>query len=130
MMKLLPRLKAATHSIRVNRLRSFLTMLGIIIGVGSVIAMISIGEGPRISIQEQINALGSNMIMIRPGTASSGGISAGAGSRASLTLKDVEALEARRPSDLAVSPVVQVNAQVIAGRTIGGRGSAGFPPPI
>jgi putative ABC transport system permease protein len=65
-MKILNLLRIALQAIRRNKMRSFLTMLGIIIGVGAVIAMIAIGQGSKQSIQSQITAMGSNMITIRP----------------------------------------------------------------
>jgi len=115
-MKLTNLIKVAFRSIFKNRLRSFLTMLGIIIGVGSVIAMISIGEGAQSSIESQISSLGTNMLMVMPGRGFSGRVSSGAGGRASLTMKDVELMRQETALLRYVSPLINSRNQVIAGR--------------
>ena len=85
--------KVAYKSIVKNRMRSFLTMLGIIIGVGAVIALVAIGQGTSAEVQKQISSLGSNLIMVMPGSSHFGGVSRGAGSEKTLTLKDVEKIK-------------------------------------
>ena len=85
-------IKVAFRSILKNRMRSFLTMLGIIIGVGAVIVMVAIGEGAQERIKNQISSLGSNLLMVRSGSSMFGGISRGAGSMRTLTLDDTEKL--------------------------------------
>jgi len=92
-----------------------LTMLGIIIGVASVIDMVAIGKGAQEQIEEQIAALGTNVIMIHPGAASQHGIRMGAASRQSLTTDDITALENQVEVLAAVSPVVRAGGQVIGG---------------
>jgi putative ABC transport system permease protein len=96
-------------------MRSLLTMLGVIIGVASVIDMVAIGKGAQLQIEEQISAMGTNVIMIHPGAASQGGIHMGAASRQSLTEDDITALTSGVSTLTAVSPVVNANGQVIGG---------------
>jgi putative ABC transport system permease protein len=97
-----------------NKLRSSLTMLGIVIGVGCVIVVVAIGAGASQSIQNTINSLGSNFIMIFPGAATSGGMRGFTG-QSNLTVEDAEAIKAESPAVAYVSPMVRTNAQVIAG---------------
>ena len=108
-------IKVASQSIRKNKMRTLLTMLGIIIGVGAVIVMVAVGQGARSQIRNQINNLGTNMIVIAPGAATQGGVSQGAGAFNTLTIKDVEKLEKEHPTLAAVSPVVVTRAQVVGG---------------
>jgi len=97
-----------------NKLRSSLTMLGIVIGVGCVIVVVAIGAGASQSIQNTINSLGSNFIMIFPGAATSGGMRGFTG-QSNITVEDAEAIKAESPAVAYVSPMVRTNAQVIAG---------------
>ena len=94
------------YSIRSNKARSGLTILGIVIGIGSVIAMVSIGQGAQKSIESSIQSIGSNLIMIMPGfqRSFSGGASAGRGSAQTLTLADAEAIRDEIPGVSAVAP--------------------------
>lgn len=105
--------KVAGKAIILNKLRTFLTMLGIIIGVGSVITMLAIGEGSKQSIKEQISQMGSNMITIRPGTERVGGVRIDDGSQRSMTLKDVEAIKKDAQYINYISPIVQSSGQTI-----------------
>ena len=105
--------KVAGRSIFKNKMRTLLTMLGIIIGVGAVILMLAIGSGAQQQIAEQIQNLGTNMIMITPSFTSQAGVSQGAQSFNRLTLKDAEMLKAQSFLLSAVSPVVLTRAQVI-----------------
>jgi putative ABC transport system permease protein len=108
--------KVAADSILKNKMRSALTMLGVIIGVGSVILMVAVGAGARSRIQEQVEKLGTNMIVVTAGAGSQGGVSQGARSFNRLTLDDADKL--RRESALltAVSPVVVAPAQAVGGQ--------------
>lgn len=106
-------LKVAYKSIIKNRMRSFLTMLGIIIGVGAVIALVAIGEGTSAEVESQVSALGSNLIMVRPSSSRMGGVSRGAGSSNFLTLKDVEKLRSESEYIAEVSAFVRASGQVI-----------------
>ncbi|MBT4498603.1 MAG: FtsX-like permease family protein [Gemmatimonadetes bacterium] len=108
-------LKVAFQSILKNGMRSLLTMLGIVIGVGAVIVMVAVGEGSQAKIEGQISKLGTNLIMVRSGASRAGGVSRGAGSMNSLTLDDVETLAAEATLLSGVSPEVQASAQVIGG---------------
>jgi putative ABC transport system permease protein len=107
-------LREALLALKANRLRSFLTMLGMIIGVGSVIAMLAIGQGVQARIEQSIKSMGSNLFIILPGATSSNGVRTGFGSAPNLTVEDATALKNTRHV-IAVAPVVQSNAQVIYG---------------
>jgi putative ABC transport system permease protein len=113
--RILNLIKVAGRSLSKNLLRTFLTMLGIIIGVGSVIAMLAIGEGSRQNIQASVASLGTNSIMIFPGSMNQGGVRMGAGSYSTLTVKDAEAITVRCDQVSMVTPVVSKSVQVIAG---------------
>ena len=106
-------IKLAIQSIRKNKLRAALTMLGIIIGVGAVIVMVAVGFGARSRIKAQINNLGTNMIVITAGAAQQAGVSQGAQAFPNLTVDDVEKIRRDAQVVTAVSPVVVTRAQVI-----------------
>lgn len=108
--------KIAMRAIAANKLRSFLTMLGIIIGVASVIAMMAIGQGSKKSIQANISEMGSNMIMIRPGQDKGpGGAQQDASDMQTLKLKDYEALKEQAKYLSSISPSVNSSGQFING---------------
>lgn len=108
--------KIAVRAIAANKLRSFLTMLGIIIGVGSVIAMIAIGQGSKQSIQKNISEMGSNMIMIQPGQDKGpGGARQDASEMQTLKLKDYEMLKENTHFLSAISPSVNSSGQFVNG---------------
>jgi putative ABC transport system permease protein len=107
--------RVAATSIFKNKLRSVLTMLGVIIGVGSVILMVAVGDGARSRIQDQVQRLGTNMIVVTPGSSSQGGVSQGAQSFNRLTLDDAEKLKRESTLLTAVSPVVVAPAQAVGG---------------
>jgi len=98
-----------------NKLRSALTMLGIIIGVAAVIAMVGIGNGATASITAQIQGLGSNLLIISPGQANNGGVRGGFGSSNTLTMADVPKVASAGPAVKAVAPVASRNAQIVIG---------------
>ena len=108
-------IRIALRALRVNKMRSILTMLGIIIGVGAVITMISIGAGAQQQVEEQINALGTNLIIILPGSVTAGGVRLGAGSRPTLTEDDAYAIQREIPEVQAASPAVRGTGQVVFG---------------
>jgi putative ABC transport system permease protein len=108
-------LREAGRSILKNRMRSLLTSLGIIIGVGAVIVMVAIGEGSQARIEANINALGTNLLMVLPGSSTSGGARLGTGSMDRFTFDDVEALRREGTLINGVSSVVRSGAQVIGG---------------
>ena len=101
-------------SLRSNILRSVLTSLGIIIGVSSVITMISIGTGARLEVEQQIERFGSNNLILRAQSSNIRGVSMGNNSVNSLTLKDMEALKSEIPAISAIAPNVSLSSQVIA----------------
>src|SRR6185503_19784142 len=108
-------LKLASQSILKNKMRTLLTMLGIVIGVGAVIIMVAIGNGAQARIQDQINSLGTNVIMVMPGSSQQGGASQGAGTFNRLTVDDAEKLKREGTTLAAVSPVIMTRTQVIGG---------------
>ena len=107
-------IRLAMQSILKNRTRAMLTMLGIVIGVAAVIVMVAVGYGARSRIREQINNLGTNMIVITPGASTTGGVSQGAQAFATLTLEDAEKIRSQSQTVVAVSPVIVGRSQVIA----------------
>ena len=107
--------RIALRALARNKLRSFLTMLGIIIGVGAVIAMVAIGEGAKKRVQEQIASLGTNLLVILPGTVTLGGARTGSGGRQTLVASDARAIMREIPVVSGASPVVRQVQQVIAG---------------
>jgi putative ABC transport system permease protein len=115
MNKLLVSVKIALRALRVNRTRSALTMLGIVIGVAAVIAMVGVGTGATARIQAQIQSIGSNLIIVLPGSLSSNGVRLGSGAVATLTEDDAEAIAAECPSVSAVAPAVRGGVQVVYG---------------
>lgn len=108
-------LKIAYKAIGKNKMRSGLTMLGIIIGVAAVIAMVGIGAGAKNMVNAQIASLGENLLNIFPGSQSSGGVRVGAGSMTTLTEEDAIAIKANCPAVQWISPVVRSGAQIVAG---------------
>ncbi|MSS72488.1 MAG: FtsX-like permease family protein [Candidatus Latescibacteria bacterium] len=108
-------LRTAVRAIGRNKLRSALTLLGIIIGVMAVISVVGISMGVREMIESQVSSLGSNVLMIFPGSTSSGGVRAGWGSSSTLTEDDVKAVIKECPAVAAITPTVRTSAQVVAG---------------
>jgi len=108
-------LKVASQSILKNKMRTLLTMLGIVIGVGAVIVMVAVGNGAQTMIKQQISSLGTNLIIVMPGSGTVGGASQGAGTFNKLTVADAEKLKRDATMLSAVSPVVSTRTQVIGG---------------
>lgn len=108
-------LRIAFRALQKNKFRTFLTMLGIIIGVASVITMLAIGQGSKQSIQSQLSGMGSNMIIIRPNSNVVAGARLDATSVQTLTIEDVKALQKKSSHLSAVSPVSSARGQVIYG---------------
>jgi putative ABC transport system permease protein len=109
-------LRIALRALAVNKLRSALTMLGIVIGVGAVIVMIAVGSGAQARVEEQIRALGSNLLLVMPGSTTAGGVRMGFGSGSTLTEDDVLAINREIPEALA-APALRGSAQVIWGNS-------------
>jgi len=105
----------AVRALRVNKMRALLTMLGIIIGIAAVIAMVAIGAGASKMISDQISSIGSNLLLVLPGSTTSGGMRSGSGSTQTLTYDDAKAIKAECPSVEAVAPQVRGAGQVVYG---------------
>ena len=114
-MRILATLKIALRALRRNKLRTVLTMLGIIIGVGAVIAMVGIGNGAKAQVEARIAALGQNVLMIYAGDFRRGGVSSGFGSAGTLTVEDALAIQNEVPGVAAVSPEIRTFGQVAFG---------------
>jgi len=107
--------KVAIQSIIKNSLRTLLTMLGVVIGVGSVTIMVAIGQGAQAQIREKVDSLGTNMIVITPGSSDQGGVNQGAASYNRLTTNDADALQSESFLLSAVSPVIMAPTQAVGG---------------
>ena len=117
--------KMAIISLKINKMRSMLTSLGIIIGVSAVIIMLAVGTGAREKIAKDMESMGSNLLMVRSASANSGGVRMGFGTKPTLTLKDAEAIEKNARGILAVAPYSSESKQLTYGNqnwssTIGG----------
>lgn len=128
MIDLLSTIRISLRSLRANKMRSFLTMLGIIIGVGAVIAMLAVGTGAKNRIAAQISSMGSNLIMILPGATTAGGVRMGAGTQPTLSMADTEAIKRECPSVEYAAPVLNGIAQVIYGTMNWSTGIIGTTP--
>lgn len=115
MMRFIEILRIAFDALLRNKMRSILTMLGIIIGVGAVIAMVAIGKGAQTQVEAQISGLGSNILMVFPGSTSRGGVMGGAGTGTGLTEEDQKAVKEQCPAVAYVSPQVGSGGQVVYG---------------
>jgi putative ABC transport system permease protein len=113
-MRILATTLIAGRALRRNTMRSILTALGIIIGVGAVIAMVSIGNGAKAQIEEKVASLGQNIISVFPGSSSSGGVRGGYGSSSTLTAEDADAIAAEVAGIVTISRSVRDRAQVMA----------------
>ncbi len=123
-------LRIALRALRVNKMRSALTMLGIIIGVSAVIAMIAVGSGAKARIAEQIASMGSNLLMVQSGSSTSGGIRMGSGTVPTLTVDDAKAILTEVPSIKYVAPNLSGVAQVVYGNQNWSTGITGTTPEI
>ena len=128
MKKLRASMKIAFGALRINKLRSALTMLGIIIGVAAVIAMVAIGTGAQARIQEQIASIGSNIIIVLSGSITSSGIRMGTGNALTLTEEDARAIVRECPAVQVAAPYSRGGAQVIYGNTNWGTQIVGTTP--
>ena len=120
--------RVALRALRVNKLRSVLTMLGIIIGVGAVIAMVGVGAGAQARVAEQIQSLGSNLIIVLSGSTTAGGIRLGQGSQLTITEEDAVAIAREIPIIQASAPSMRGSAQVVYGNLNWGTGVQGVTP--
>ncbi len=122
-------LKIALNSLKVNKMRSMLTSLGIIIGVAAVIIMLAIGSGANKKVQENMESMGSNLLTIRSASAKTGGISMGIGSKPTLSLKDAQAIQKQARGVEAVAPVMNSAKQVMYGNQNWQTSIYGITPP-
>ena len=116
------------RALKVNKMRSALTMLGIIIGVAAVITMLAVGTGASRRISEQISSMGSNLLIILPGATTSGGARMGVGTQPTLTISDAEAIQKECPAVSDVAPVLNGVAQVVYGHQNWSTGITGTTP--
>ena len=114
-MNVLASARIAVRALRVNLLRSALTMLGIVIGVGAVITMVAVGSGAQARVAEQIQSLGSNMIIVLSGSAVSGGVRMGSGSQLTITEDDAWAIQREIRTVAAAAPTSRGGAQIVYG---------------
>ena len=112
-MNLWESIRVSLRALRANKMRSILTMLGIIIGVGAVVAMVGIGNGASASITSQIQGLGSNLLVVTPGQSNTGGVMGGSGSASTLLLSDVAKIETAASAVKALAPAVSTRVQVV-----------------
>ena len=112
-MTLATNMRIAFRALRINKLRSTLTMLGIIFGVSSVIATVAVGTGAQNRVQEEIQGIGSNIIVVTPGSVNNAGVRMGAGSRMTITDSDAEAIQAEVPAVQVASPVLRGSGQAV-----------------
>jgi putative ABC transport system permease protein len=115
MKRILATLKIAARALRRNKLRTLLTMLGMIIGVGAVIAMVGIGNGAKSQIETQIASMGQNVVLVFSGSFTRGGTRSGWGGAGTLTMEDADAILREIPGVTAVSPEIRTRAQIAAG---------------
>jgi putative ABC transport system permease protein len=120
--------RIALRSLRVNKLRSALTMLGIIIGVGAVITMVAVGSGAQARVAEQIQSLGSNLIIVLSGSVTSSGVRMGTSSQQTITEDDSTAIAREIPSVQVSAPSVRGNAQIVFGNLNWATGVQGVTP--
>jgi putative ABC transport system permease protein len=128
MNKIVGSTRIAFRALEVNRMRSALTMLGIIIGVAAVIAMVGVGAGATARIQQQIQSIGSNLIIVLPGSISSNGVRLGSGATATLTQDDAKAIAAECPSVALSAPAVRGGVQVVYGNNNWATNAQGVTP--
>src|SRR4030043_23620 len=121
-------LRISFRALKVNKMRSALTMLGIIIGVGAVIAMLAVGTGASEKISEQISKMGSNLLIILPGSTTAGGVRMGAGTQPTLTMGDADAIQKECPAVSDVAPILNGVAQVVSGHQNWSTGVVGTTP--
>ena len=116
-MRVWPTVQMAIGALRINTLRTGLTALGVIIGVGAVVTMMAIGGGAQARVAEQIRSLGSNLIIVLSGSITSGGLRLGAGSQLTITEDDARAIQREAASVQVAAPVMRGGVQVVAGNT-------------
>ena len=127
-MKIGATLQMAEAALRSNRLRTALTALGVIIGVGAVVTMMAVGKGAQVRVAEQIRSLGSNLIIVMSGSITSGGVRLGSGSLLTITEDDARAIQRDVPSVEAAAPTEAGTTATAAARELCGVVIARPPP--
>ena len=122
--------RIALRALKVNKMRSALTMLGIIIGVGAVVTMLAVGMGASRQIAEQMATMGSNLLIVVPGSQTSGGLRMGSGSQQTLNLDDAEAIQRDCPAVQDVAPILNGAAQIVYGNLNWSTGIYGTSPGV
>ena len=130
MISIVSTLKIALRALWVNKMRSSLTMLGIIIGVSAVIVMLAVGTGVSRKVSSQISSIGSNLIIIMPGSSTQGGVRMGGGSQSTLTVDDADAIMRDCSAVAAIAPMQHGNAQAVFGNQNWSTGVQGTTPGI
>ncbi|MGC4087528.1 MAG: ABC transporter permease [Polyangiaceae bacterium] len=120
--------RIAVRALLRNKLRSFLTVLGMIIGVAAVIAVVALGEGAKARVERTYAAMGSNVLIVTPGTTRAGGLRAGAGSLSSLTWDDLKAIQSELGTVQSAAPQVRANVQVLSDTQNWGTQAYGVTP--
>ncbi len=113
-MRWLQTFRVALRALARNKMRSFLTTLGVVIGVSAVIAMVAIGDGAKARVEQAFASMGSNMLIVLPGTSAAGGAMGGFGSLPTLTWDDLKAIQTEVPTVRSAAPVLRANAQVLS----------------
>src|SRR5262244_170452 len=112
MLRILATIRIALRALRRNKLRTLLTMLGMIIGVGAVIAMWGIGNGAKAQIEAQIASMGQNVILVWSGSFTRGGVHTGWGNAGTLTVEDCDAIQREIPGVTIISPEIRGTSQI------------------
>ncbi len=128
MMRFFEILRIAFDALLRNKMRSLLTMLGIIIGVGAVIAMVAIGQGAQVQVNAQISSLGTNVLLIFPGSINTGSVRTGAQTGTTLTEEDGAAIKEQCPAVAYLSPLLRAGAQIVYGENNWGTSLQGGTP--
>ncbi|MGZ3479400.1 MAG: ABC transporter permease, partial [Myxococcaceae bacterium] len=113
-MSQLETLRVAIRALLRNKLRSFLTTLGMIFGVGAVVATVAIGEGARSAVEEAFASMGTNLLVVLPGSSSTGGARGGFGSQPTLTWEDLKAIRTEVPTVRYAVPYLRSSSQVLS----------------
>jgi putative ABC transport system permease protein len=127
-MTTLQTVRTAIKALLINKMRSFLTALGVVIGVAAVVAMMAIGEGAKAQIQASFDAMGTNMLYVSPGSSMTGGSRGGAGSRYTLTWSDLRAIRESIPTAAHVAAQLRTNAQIMSSEQNWATGVIGTSP--
>ena len=123
-------IRISLRALWVNKMRSSLTMLGIIIGVGAVIAMLAVGTGASRKIAQQVASVGSNLIIVVPGSTTQGGLRMGGGSQSTLNIGDAQAIETECPAVQTVAPILNGSGQIVYGNQNWATAITGTTPSI